>query len=481
MVKVIMQYDHGFLNITKFDLGEAIKTLFWDFDHGNAHADIMLWETHSFLPAECASDKNPILQLYTEQGIDIMQIIIDETHKRGMKAYWHHRFCEVSRMDSTDPVCEKVLHPDWTIDTWECTMWNLAAPGLRQFKLDYFRRILSKYKFDGMCIDFLRHLPCLPVGEQWEYRECATDFMRGVRKIVDELCPDMKLGAKLPENGRACKVDGFDVETWSNERILDFIIAGSRSSSSDVKWYKSITEGTDIEIYPGWDTWHASDASHWLDESFYRGVFHNWITQGADGIVGFNYIGPPKDVAAAFFCRDGSRDLVFESREFRDICRQIKEAYDLTTVKCYAAERRGGYPYGTGAGGTNCFAPLPLRLEPGVPTDLPMQTPHTENLKLRLVISGEKPTTKFVVKLNGVKFTQLTEDHEHIDDRIWWPKPQYNSGAHKKARTPTPSNLLEMYFEVPDGVFTVGDNVLTVCATHGCNVERAELTYTPAK
>lgn len=479
MVKVIMQYDPDIVNLSGYELQDTLNALFWDFDHGNARADIVMWESHRFLPTECASDTWDVYKTFVARGIDMMQILIDETHKRGMKAYWHHRFCEVSREDSVDPVCEKRAHPDWTIKTWECTMWNLAAPGLRDFKLDYFRKILSKYKFDGMCIDFLRHLPCLPVGDQWEYRDCATDFIRRTRALVNELRPGMKLGAKLPENGRACKVDGFDVEKWVEEDLLDFMVAGSRSSSSDVKWFKSVTEGRDVEIYPCWDIWHASDASHWSDEAFYRGIFYNWMMQGADGIVGFNYRAMPAEVLKALFCQKGEEQHNLKVSEFRDFVRQFDGAQDPTLPKIYPVERRGGYPYGTGAGGTNCFAPLPLRLEPGVPTALPIQTQHTENLRLRLVISGERADTRFRVKLNGVAFEMLSEDHEHIDDRIWWPKPQYNSGAHKKACTPTPSKLLEMYFDVPDGVFTVGDNTLTVCATSGCNVERAELTYTP--
>ena len=259
------------------------------------------------------------------------------------------------------------------------------------------------------------------------------------------------------------------------------MVAGSRSLSSDVKWYKSVTEGKNIEIYPCWDTWHASDASHWSDEGFYRGVFHNWIKQNADGIVGFNYRAMPTDVFKALFCRIKGDEPVLMCREFRDFVRQVDEAYDPDLPKIYAAERRGGYPYGTGAGGTNCFAPLPLRLEPGVPTELPIQTQATKNIRLRLVISGEKPTTEFRVKLGGVAFELISEDHEHIDDRIWWPKPQYNSGAHKKACTPNPSKLLEMYFSVPDGLLAEGDNLLTVCATHGCNVERAEIIFEPEK
>lgn len=472
MVKIIKQYDPCYKNIAENDPESIIETLFWEFDRGECRADIILWETHRFLPGDCAADNLPAYKKFVERDIDMMSIIIDETRKRGMKAYWHHRFCEVDlNVDENAPFYEKRDCPQWTQNTWGRVMWNLASSELRTFKLDYIRKILEKYDFDGVCIDFLRHLPCLPVGEQWEYRECATEFMRGVRRIANTSHPNIKIGAKLPENGRSCRVDGFDVEKWSDEGLVDFIVAGSRSISSDVGWYKSVTEGKGIEIYPCWDTWHSSDASHWQDDAFYRGVFANWIAQGADGVVGFNYTATPQEVLKPFL---DDKDTFKKTRLFSDFIRQLDGASDPSTTKRFAAERRGGYPYGTGAGGTNAFAPLPIKLEPGIPEELTLTSPERQGLKLRLVLSGTGKNGLLTVKAEGERLSEISRNEEYIDKLIFYPKPQPSSGA-GYCFTKEPSHLLEVIYNIPDGTFDGNKICITVCSVENANIERAEL------
>lgn len=256
-MKILMQYDSDFGNFSGCDPEKLVQALFYDTDKCGENPDVILWESHSYLPQECESNTFDSCTYFSELGIDMMQRLIDETHKRGMKAYWHHRFCEVDfgpgnafrKVPAENTV--KKEHPDWLIRTWyEPGLWNLTVPALQDFKIAYIRKFANKYNFDGMCIDFLRHLPCLPPGAQWEHRDAVTEFMQKVRSVIPA---GMKLGAKVPENAAACRVDGFDVEQWVKNGSVDFFVAGSRSISSDVAWYKSITAGTGIEVYPCWD------------------------------------------------------------------------------------------------------------------------------------------------------------------------------------------------------------------------------------
>ena len=73
------------------------------------------------------------------------------------------------------------------------------------------------YSFDGFELDFARHTPCLPPGRQWELREHATAFVRGVREmllaVAEERGTPILLAAKVPgrdtrplANGRGCVV-----------------------------------------------------------------------------------------------------------------------------------------------------------------------------------------------------------------------------------------------------------------------------------
>ncbi|MBR5460122.1 MAG: hypothetical protein IKV53_04575, partial [Clostridia bacterium] len=176
---------------------------------------------------ESPCNNMPLYEKCRREGVNIMQMIIDECHKRGIKAYLHHRFSEVDRNSSPEAKKHglatrngrneiKYNHKDWVIKTWwQEGLWNLASKELQRFKLDYIKKTMSQYSFDGICIDYLRHLPCLPVGKQWEYRDCATEFMSTLRQELNELGRSIALGAKLPENGRACHEDGFDVVRYS--------------------------------------------------------------------------------------------------------------------------------------------------------------------------------------------------------------------------------------------------------------------------
>ena len=488
MVKEIWQYDPCFGDFTGCDPDELVKVLFYGIDNGRCKPDIILWETHRFLPAECPSNTMAVYRSFEERGINIMKLIIDETHKRGIKSYMHYRICEVDEAGGNTVKNDvKAAHPDWITVTW-CSsgMWNLAAKGLREYKLDYLRRMLTGWEFDGVCVDFLRHLPCLPVGEQWEHRGCVTEFMEGVRAIADTLGREFKTGAKLPENLRSCKVDGFDAEKWIKDGTVDFVVAGSRSLSSDVAAYKALARGTDCEIYPCWDTWHSSDATHWREDAFYRGIFAKWLCEGADGVVGFNYVNAPAEVMQTVISEEAKArggmwwaSSDFTTRSFSEFHGQLEGAKDVRLSRIFALERRGGYPYGTGAGGTNHFAPLPLTLGAGIPEEIVPRFVGDSGFTLRLLISGLDKNAKLTVKLDGKRLDLIREDSEHIDALIHYPNPQRNSGA-RYCYTNSPTPLYEAFYAVPDGALCEG-SVFTVCSTHGANLERFEIFFDGAK
>jgi len=487
MLKVIWQYDPCFGDYSGCDPDTLVSTLFYDIDSGKCKPDIIMWETHRFLPAECPDNTTKVYLSFEERGIDIMKRIIDETHRRGIKAYMLHRICEVDDTDRRGVKNSiKAAHPDWITVTWRAEgMWNLAAEGLRKYKLEYLRKMLNGWDFDGICVDYLRHLPCLPTGEQWEKRACVTEFMEGIGEIISESGRDIKLGAKLPENLESCRVDGFDAEKWIKDGTVDFVVAGSRSLSSDVAAYKVLANGTDCEIYPCWDTWHSSDATHWREDAFYRGIFAKWIHEGADGIVGFNYVNAPCEVlqtviseeakAAGGLCWASS---AFTTRRFFEFHDQIEGAKDESLSRIFPLERRGGYPYGTGAGGTNHFAPLPLKLCAGIPEVLLPRFAGSGPFTLRLLLSGTDKNAHLTVKLDGVPLMTVSKDDAFIDRLIHYPKPQGSSGA-RYCFTDDPTPLCEVILKIPDG--SLGDNSsVSVCSAHEANLERFEIYFAGA-
>jgi len=476
LMKTLFQYDPYFFNYNGGSIDNILESFFYFMDKDNIRPDIVFLETHRFLPQECECNNFDIYTNFRKNNIDMMETVLREFKKHGIKVYWHYRICEVDRAGRSDykngaPNNVKIAHPDWVLDTWyEGGMWNLANRELRKFKLDYIKGILSKYDFDGMCVDFLRHLPCLPQGKQWEYRDCVTDFLGEIRKMLPT---DKKLGAKVSETLSACRVDGFDIEKWVSEDIIDFIVPGSRSISSDVDNIKKIC-GDKVSVYPCWDTWHASDACHWRDDDFYRGVFASWAAKGADGIMGFNYMTAPEAEI---------RRLLPDFEEFRpsiyygNFVRQLKDSFDDTLPRIYVAERRGGYPYMEGAGCNNTFAPLPMNINKEEKASVPIYVAKENEGELRLVLSGDDIAVKNArVELwfNSEKLEIKSVDRRYIDRQIFYPQPQRASGA-GYCYTDAPSELLMICANIGKELVRKGENIVETESDMPLNIERTEI------
>ncbi len=464
---------------------------FYNIDNGYAKVDAILWEGHPFLPQETESNNREIYNFFKDSGIDMMKYLIDACHRRGIKALFHNRASEVDYshykgLKGKDGWNEiKLQHPDWVIKTWYCQgLWNFDVAAVRKLKIDYITKIMSEYNFDGVCIDFARHTPLLPVGRQWECRGSLTSFMSDLRNGMNKIRADIAIGAKVPENKEACFNDGFDIEEWTEKKLVDFFEIGSRTIDVRVDWYKEITKGTDIKLYPCWDVFHSSDAMHLLNKSAYRGIVSNWLGRGADGIVGFNFSPAPISQMKTIGISNtwGCDEEI--NPDYKELYEAFAESGKKEYSRKYMAERRGGYPYGTGSFGTNNLAPLPAQLpNDGAYLDIPLETLGALNngkVSVRLVISNAKEgIDSFSVMLNGTELEAVT-DFQLIDDQIRYPKPQISSGR-SYCRTETPSELLEITAEA-DGRILKDKNILSIAVidrTDYCadniNVERAEI------
>lgn len=490
--------DPSMAAIGKIDSDDFIKWLFWCQDNTDSNVDIVLWETDCFMEQETPANNRTNYYNFKKQNIDIMQRIIDECHSRGIKAYFHHRFSEVEREafypendENGNIIPEgrnrvKYEHPDWVIKTWwKNGLWNLASKGMQDFKLEYLTNMMKKYNFDGICIDYLRHLPCLPVGKQWEYRHCATEFMCRLKEAMRGLGRDIMVGAKLPENLKACHEDGFDIEEWSKKKCVDFVIAGSRTINPDISGYKEIMG--DREVYACWDTWHVADAYHFQSADFYRGMFSNWRLQCADGIVGFNYAPAPQNELKKLLPED---DIYRTSGdEWSEIYTHIKDSENSGLSTRYAADRRGGYPYLTGCGGNNVFAQLPAAIpNDGTPFDVRINVCaeyEGRDVGLKAVITNAKADCdKFRLIINGKEIENFRTNFYYQDGYIFWPDPQPITlrNACMKSKC---ANILAIEADFGSELLKVGENIVSISVidrrnyildSDSINIEKIELT-----
>lgn len=485
--RFIIQMDPYMGEIANIPVDKLIKWLFYCVDNKEVRVDAIFWEAHCFIPSESPCNTTKIYKKFQDKGVNIMERIIDECHKRGIKAYYNHRFSEVELYleDGRNEIKQK--HKDWVIKTWwQEGLWNLASEELRNFKLDYISKIMSEYSFDGICIDFLRHLPCLPVGKQWEYRECATEFMNKLKDNMNKLGRQALVGAKLPENKEACYADGFDVERWAKNKSVDFVIGGSRTVNPDVDWYKKVTEGTNTLVYTCWDAWHLADAQHNQSKDFYRGMLSNWICKGADGVVAFNFSPAPYEEITKLLPPEEILNCL--GQDYADFYNLFSEENLQDNSLRFVADRKGGYPFLTGCGGNNAFAPLPAPI-PNDETPLEIKIDACGDFvgrqaEVRFVITNAKSLCdKFKVFLNNMEVENFSENYSYRDEQIFWPNPQpsiYTAACLNS----NPAPILEIKAKIDASLLKNGTNTLSISVvdrinyfldSDSINVERAEI------
>jgi len=485
--RFIVQMDSYMGELANIPEDKLIEWLFYCIDKKGVRVDTILWEGHCFFEQELSYYNADIYRKFQDKGINIMGRIIDECHKRGIKAYCNHRISEVELNLENGRNEIKHVHKDWIIKTWwQEGLWNLASKELQEFKLNYITKIMTKYSFDGICIDFLRHLPCLPVGKQWEYRECATEFMSKLKNNMNKLGRQIAVGAKLPENKESCHADGFDVEMWAKNNLVDFVIGGSRTVNPDINWYKKITRDTSTLVYACWDAWHLADAQHNQTRDFYRGMLSNWTYKGADGIVAFNFAPAPHEELSKLLPPEEILNCL--GRDYADFYNLVSEENSEDKNLRYVAERRGGYPFLTGCGGNNAFAPLPAPIpNDEIPLDVKIDVCgnfQDRNAEVRFVITNAKSSCdKFKIFLNGVEIKDFSEDYCYVDQQIFWPEPQpaiYTANCLNSNPTP----ILEIKAKANGSLINNGTNTLSIAVidrinyfldSDSINVERAEI------
>lgn len=197
--RITVQYDaHGQLG-APFD--EWLAFRFNYLDQPGNQVDNVSWDigfgSWAPYPSEVLSRfDHPGLRRWWELGRDWVAELVAAPRARKLECFWNHRVSEADltptveldpghhlMMNQLNPV--KAAHPDWVIKTWWWQgMWNYAVPQMRAYQLDILREVAHNYDLDGLQLDFARHIPCLPVGRQWELRDGVTQFVAGMREIL---------------------------------------------------------------------------------------------------------------------------------------------------------------------------------------------------------------------------------------------------------------------------------------------------------
>lgn len=485
--RLTVQYDaHGQLG-EPFD--EWLDFRFSFLDQPGSQIDAIIWDIGwgswaAYPSTVLPRFEHPGLKLWWEQGLDWVGELVAATHARGRQCLWNHRVSEVDlnplpdlgrdtelMMDHLNPV--KAAHPDWVIKTWWWQgLWNYAVPEVRDYQLSILREVAQNYDLDGFQIDFARHLPVLPVGRQWELREGVTEFMRRLRGMLDAVGGQrgrrFELGARVPNTLIGCRADGMDVWTWAQEGLVDFLTPGTRSMQVEVEAFREIV-GPGVRLQPCFDDHHATDGYRFQPIEFLRGVFANWLSQGADGVTTFNWPNASPELSEAVVVKRWGRQF-FGEAHVTSHEQAYRECGTLATLrgkdKVFAVERRGGYPWAEGYFNRNDDAPLPVALRhDGTAAELAVRlcdVPQTGTVTLRAVLFGMREGDAVTATLNGAALGVALLDHEWKDGQIFSPAPQPPSGGPGVYALNPGQRLTRVEWRVPLSQAVEGANMATV-------------------
>jgi hypothetical protein len=408
--------------------GSQVDCVGWCLDEGNIAA----------YPSKIIPElQYPTLLRWRKEGIDIAQRIVEESHRRKLEVFWEHRLNGADReVDVTTPARHplKDAHPDWLLEGgwWQPGLWNFAVPEVRQYKVAVLREVAERYDLDGLNLDFGRHPPYLPAGKQWEHREALTDFVRQVRLMLQDVAQKrgrpFLLSVRVADSVPGCHFDGFDIESWVQQNLIDMIIIGTRSIQVDLAGFKQVVRGRHVKLYPCIDQHHSPDGYHAVPSpEFLRGVAANWWHQGADGIATFNFWNELPEAAKVI----GSSGPLLDGKSVHALVyKELGDPKQLAPLdKWFVVARRYGGGFYDRLGNRwddytnlNHQAPLPQTLgadpawvEVHVADDLTNPAAPIERLELRLLLSSKTDPQQVRVKLNGILLRDpASEDHWSI-------------------------------------------------------------------
>lgn len=245
-----------------------------------------------------------------EQGIDPMKVMVETLKAKGIQVLANVRMNDAHSGDENWTPWERKnkIHA-LTNDTGErdrqgsgaLRQMDYAVEEVRRHRLSIIKEALQKYPFDGLQLDFGRQ-PRVLSRPRHAKAYHLTDYVRSVRKLTDTV------GCIVPWDLDYCADEGLDVGTWIREELVSYVSPGEwfyADWNIDWKAWRELTDGTQCALIPvtpgnvspfdrGWERGALSrlPESIFLNEELIRGMAANFLHQGVDGFMFFNFYAP---------------------------------------------------------------------------------------------------------------------------------------------------------------------------------------------
>ena len=310
-----------------------------------------------------------------------------------------------------------VGRPSSTWFSWSAL--NYAAPEVRKRFLSYIEQICERYDLDGIELDWCRHPFYFRPGEERKNVPLMTDFVRTVRRRVQEISRQngktIHLAMRVADTPELSLNNGLDAASWIEEDLVDVLIAGAGyvPFTTPVKEWIDLAHSKGIPAYPCL----SGSTTAFLNVEAARAAAQRFWAEGADGIYWFNLFVMAGIRGGASHDQSGKvRKIVEGAHEVHDPHQQqiVEETGDPLQLsrldKLYVIDRteRGGYiahicppaplpiAFSTWSGPETRFVPIPI----GDDLEKASREESLSQLTLKVRFQGLNPEDRIRISLN---------------------------------------------------------------------------------
>ena len=469
--------------------GTSVNMLFWNDGAGgntaNYNSEILE------LTGERAGNIDPALLKAISEGNDPPVVVIQEAKKRNLRVFYSYRVNDIHDAFIPEELPSfKVEHPDWLLGDNNGTIYwtalNFAVPEVVQLKIAIVQEIIDKYDFDGLELDFLRSSPYFSPGTEPQNAHILTKFVRSIRKMLKDKSIETKkkieLAVRVTETLEGCYLDGFDIETWVKEGLIDYLILGS-GHIADVREFKNIVKGMPVKIIPcvyayAFNGIREPDGVPHSPIEIYRGQVATHFRQGADGEYFFNFFPHTKTGSCLNLA------CYQENWDPNDPGLQQKFLYEPSSLKSLAEKdmifaARAGWPLGELPARdyphNGLINDLPLHIESGVGKINSFKIYLPYNLKQYRKYIASVVLAARVSSLNDTEAVSFFINGKYIGQRIEDELFPYFWGAF--GPTMPEEEEIPEWLSIPIKVkdLKIGDNTISVIPTEQVDLLNLEL------
>jgi hypothetical protein len=195
------------------------------------------------------------------QGLDVLEILINRAHERGLRFFASVRQCHGGEPDDVDNYFNSqfsIDHPEWLLTGRGKPGLNWIHPEVRAERLAILEEALNDYDVDGLEIDWVTPV-CFEDDHLEEGREILTQYMGDVRCMVERASKTkdrkIQLGARVLPVLSGNQAVGIDVVTWIQNGILDFVVPNyyidhQLDTDFPFEWLVDLCRSNDCRVYP---------------------------------------------------------------------------------------------------------------------------------------------------------------------------------------------------------------------------------------